>query len=290
MFRRYSPEFGLIREYLGMFLGMRTAIIGTVIILIFIFMAIFAPYITPYDPLKLGGAEELLQPPSPKHILGTDDMGRDVFSQLIYGSRISLIVGFAAAFISIGIGTLIGLVSGYLGGWVDEVLMRVTDIVMVLPALPLMIVLAALLGRSLFNIILVISIVGWPYSARVIRSMVLSIKERPFIEAAKCLGAGRLYILFKEILPNVVPLVVAEAVLYISSAIYAEAVLSFLGLGDPMSISWGMMLNFAFSSGVMAYAWWWVLPPGLSIAFIILGFTFLGNALNDILNPRLREY
>lgn len=290
MIRKSFSRIDIVKEYALLFRTYRQGLIGFSIIFMFIILAVFAPILTVYDPLKLGSPDELLQPPSYKHILGTDDMGRDIFSQLIYGARISLLVGFSAAFISILIGSLLGLVAGYMGGYIDEIIMRITDIVMVLPALPLMIVLSSLLGRSLINIILVISVVGWPYSTRVIRSQVLTVKERPFIEAARCLGASNLYILFREIFPNVIPLMIAEGVLYISSAIYSEAVLSFLGLGDPLSISWGMMLNFAFSSGVMAYAWWWVLPPGLAIGILILGFALLGNAINDILNPKMREY
>jgi len=285
-----KDRISLLKYYLSIFKRSKQGVIGLFIIIVFILLAISAPLLTPYDPLKLGSPDELLTPPSLTHILGTDDLGRDIFAQLIYGSRVSLLVGFSAAFISIALGSIIGLIAGYVGGLVDELLMRMTDIVMVLPALPLMIVLSALLGRSLINIIIVISIVGWPYSARVIRSQVLSIKERPFIEAARCIGAGRFRIIFREIFPNVIPLMIAEGVLYIASAIYSEAVLSFLGLGDPMNISWGMMLNFAFSSGVIAYAWWWVLPPGLSTGFIILGFALLGNAINEILNPRSRLF
>ena len=278
-----------LREFFEALLSNKAGLAGLAIIAIFTFMAIFAPYLAISDPMKMGKAGEVLLPPSPQHPLGTDDLGRDVWSQLVYGARVSLIVGCLATLICIGIGTIIGVISGYFGGKVDEILMRITDIVMVIPALPLMIVLSAILGPSIWNIIIVISIVSWPYSARVIRSQVLSVKERPFVEAARCLGASDFYLMFFEILPNVVPIVLAEGILYVSSAIYAEAVLSFLGLGDPMHISWGMMIHFAFSSGALAYAWWWALSPGIAIALLILGFTFLGSAVNDIVNPRLRE-
>ncbi len=267
----------------------KSGLLGLIIILVFVFMAIFAPHIAISDPLKIGKPHEILLPPSPDHPLGTDDLGRDIWSQIVYGARVSLLVGFLATIICVGIGTIIGLTSGFFGGKVDEILMRITDMVMVIPGLPLMIVLSAVLGPSIWNIIFVISVISWPYSARVIRSQVLSVKERPFVEAARCLGASDIYLMFREILPNVVPIVLAEAILYVSSAIYSEAVLSFLGLGDPFHISWGMMLHFAFSSGALAYAWWWALSPGIAIALLILGFTFLGSAVNDIINPRLKE-
>ena len=278
-----------VREFVLEVLHNKVAVAGIALILPFIVMALFAPFLTNYDPMKVGSPEEVLMPPCREHILGTDDLGRDVWSQLVYGARVSMIVGLLATVMGVGLGTLVGLFSGYYKGVVGEVLMRATDIVMVIPTLPLMMVLAALLGPSIWNIILVIAVTGWPYCARVVRSQVLSVKERPFVEAARCVGVGDFSIIFKEIFPSVLPIAFAEAVLWIASAIYSEAVLSFLGLGDPMHVSWGMMLRAAFTSGAMAWAWWWILPPGMSIAFLVLGFTFLGNAVQEITNPKLRH-
>jgi len=252
MIRKNFSRIDIVKEYALLFKTYRQGIIGLSIILIFIILAVSAPLLTIYDPLKLGSPDELLQPPNYKHILGTDDMGRDIFSQLVYGARISLLVGFSAAFISILIGSLLGLVAGYMGGYIDEIIMRITDIVMVLPALPLMIVLSALLGRSLVNIILVISVVGWPYSTRVIRSQVLTVKERPFIEAAKCLGAGSFYILFREIFPNVrekrgkFPILGATA--GVVGSIQAMEVIKLLtGVGEPL-LNRLLLIDLAFNT------------------------------------------
>jgi peptide/nickel transport system permease protein len=167
--------------------------------------------------------------------------------------------------------------------------MRIVDFFMMLPELPLMIVLAAVLGPSMWNIILVVSLVSWPTTARVVRSQVLSLKERPFVESSRCIGASNFQLMFSEILPNVVPLMFAQAVLMITEAIYAEAVLSFLGLGDPTSISWGMMLHSVFESGVISESYWWVVPPIVSIVTLIVSFSLLGTAVSDILEPGYKE-
>lgn len=223
-------------------------------------------------------------------ILGTDDAGRDVFSQMIYGTQVSLLIGFLATLMTVVIGTFIGIVSGYMGGKIDDILMRITDIMLVIPGLPLMIVLAAILGPSITTIILVIGILSWPTTARFIRAQVLTLKERAFVEAARAAGATDFYIMRKHILPNVMPLVFAEAILMIASAILIEAALSFLGLGDPVHISWGMILHYAEMRGAFSRgAWWCVVPPGLAITLVCVSFVFIGNALDEILNPRLRR-
>jgi len=220
--------------------------------------------------------------------LGTDAQGRDVYSQLLWGSRIALLVGFASAFFSISIGTVIGLVAGYSGGKIDAVLMRFTDVILVLPGLPLVIILAAVLGAGVGNIILVISLVGWPSVARVIRSEVLSLKERPFIESAKVTGASNIRIMFKHIAPNVMPLAFLYMTFGVSGAILTEAALSFIGLGDIRTMSWGIMLQQVQQSNALA-AWWWLLPPGLAITLLCLGFFLVGRAFDEIVNPRLRK-
>jgi peptide/nickel transport system permease protein len=223
-------------------------------------------------------------------LLGTDSAGHDIFSQLIYGARISLLVGLLATFIGVGVGLLVGLLAGYLGKMVDEVLMRFTDMMLVVPGLPLLIVLVAVLGSSINNIIIVLGFLGWMGFARVVRSQVLSLRERPFIEAAKASGAGTGYITLRHIFPNIVSLTYVNLALSVPAAIVGEAALSFLGLGDSTQVSWGRMLEQARSSGAISnLLWWWTVPPGLSIALLSLSFILLGYALDDIFNPKLRK-
>jgi len=267
----------------------RMGLAGFSVIFLFLLMAVFASYLGTTDPARTGAVENILQSPSAGFWFGTDDLARDIWSQTIFGSRISLTVGFVAALITVVSGTLVGLIAGFYGKIVEEVLMRIVDFFMMLPELPLMIVLAAVLGPSMWNIILVVTLVSWPTTARVVRSQVLSLKERPFVEASRCIGAGSLRLMFGEILPNVVPLMFAQAVIMVTEAIYAEAVLSFLGLGDPTSISWGMMLHYAFESGVIARAMWWVIPPIASIVALIVSFSLLGTAVSDVLEPGYKE-
>ena len=263
--------------------------VGIVIFAIFAFIAIFAPYLRTVDPIKFGLPGNQLLPPSAEFWFGTDRLGRDIWSQTLYGARVALIIGFTAAATTVSIGTLVGLTAGYFGGRLEEILMRIVDFFMMLPYLPLMIVLAAILGPSIWNIVLVISITYWPYTARVIRSQVLSLKERAFVEASRSVGASDRLLIFGEIMPNVVPLMFAEAVLMVTWAIYAEAVLSFLGLGDPTTVSWGWIVNRAFNSGVIRDFLWWVIPPITCICATILDFTFLGTAVSDIMKPGYRE-
>ncbi len=286
---QYLKENNKFKEFFQLLFGHPMGFIGLAIIIIFLGMAFFAPVLGTQDPTKTGAVEHLLIPPSSQFWLGTDDLARDIWSQIIYGSRISLTIGFVAALITVFTGTLVGLVSGYYGKMIDEILMRIVDFFMMLPELPLMIVLAAVMGPSMWNIILVVSLVSWPTTARVVRSQVLSLKERPFVESSRCIGASNMQLMFAEILPNVVPLMFAQAVLMITEAIYAEAVLSFLGLGDPSSISWGMMLNHVFESGVIAESYWWVAPPIISIVLLIVSFSLLGTAVSDILEPGYKE-
>lgn len=221
------------------------------------------------------------------YIWGTDNQGRDIFSQFVWGSRIALIVGFAAALLSVGIGTTVGLVSAYVGKKTDVVLMRSTDVILVLPGLPLLIILAAVLGASIWSIILVIALLGWPSIARVIRSQVLSLKERPYIQSAKVTGASHLRIMFRHITPNILPLVFLYMTFAVSGAIFLEAALSFLGLGDINTPSWGTMLSTVQQSDLIS-AWWWLLPPGLGITLLSLAFFLTGRAVEEIIHPRLR--
>lgn len=266
------------------------AFVGAVILGIFVLVAIFGPMAVPFSTMEFGDVAEILNPPSKEHLLGTDDMGRDVLANLISGARISLLIGGLATLISMGIGTLIGIVSGYFGKGIDTALMRFTDFFMVIPWLPLMMVLAAILGTSIWNIIFVIGITGWAGTARVVRSQTLSVKERQFVERTVSLGAGSGHIMAHHILPNVFPLVFANTVLVAAVAIVSETTLSFLGLGDPTTASWGMMLHYAFESGATsAGAYWYYLPPGICVVLVVLSFTLLGYAFDEILNPKLRK-
>ncbi len=257
----------------------RPVLFGLLLLALFLLLAVFAPLIAPFDPWEPGRP---FLPPSMTHPFGTNDIGQDIFSELIYSTRISLFVGFFAAFVSVAIGTLVGLFSGYLRGAADEVLMGTTDIVLIIPALPLMIILAAHTSPSIWNIIIVIGALWWTSTARVVRSRVLQLREMPFVEAARSLGAGDGYIVFKHILPNTLQVILAKFILAVAGAMLTEASLSFLGLGDPLQKSWGMMLNYAFSRGgfINGY-WWWYLPPGICISLAVLSFVLIGFGLEE---------
>ena len=223
-------------------------------------------------------------------ILGCDDVGADIFSQLIYSARISLVIGLLAAFLGASIGIIVGVITGYVGGVVDEVMMRIVDILLCLPFLPLLLTLVFLFGKSIFYIVLFIAIFGWQGLARVIRSNVLALREAAFIECARASGASRFYIMVKHLVPNVLPIAFASLVLRVPAAILFEASLSFLGFGDPRVPTWGKMLHHAFGFGAFTrLAWWWILPPGLAITGLCLSFVFMGHALDEVVNPRLRR-
>jgi peptide/nickel transport system permease protein len=262
--------------------------IGLFLILIFVLVAIISPWIAPYDPRALVGRPFL--PPMDGHPLGTDQVGRDIYSQLLWGSRISLMVGLLSSAFSVAIGTAIGLISGYFRGPIDSILMRVTDLFITLPSIPLMLILAAILGRSVWNIIFVIAITGWTGTARMVRAQTLSIKERPYVEAARSVGARDGQIMFRHILPNIFPLIFANGIVGIVNAILSESGLSFLGLGDPTKPSWGLILRYANEAGAMATGrLWFIIPPGICIMLIAIGFAFSSYSLDQILNPRLRQ-
>ena len=281
------------RTFREVFSGDRLGQIGLLILLVFLALGLFGPWLAPHDPTDIHRADDgsalRLDSPSASHPFGTTNMGRDVFSQVIVGARVSLIVGFAAAFISVSIGLNVGLISGYYGGWIDDVLMRITDIAYGLPFLPFVIVLVFLLGPSIWSIIIVIALLLWRSTARVVRSQVLSHKERPYIESAKSVGASSPRVMYLHLLPNVLPLAFLYGAFSIAWAVIAEANVSFLGFGDPAMISWGQMLFEAYTADAIRFAWWWVLPPGLSIMLLVMSAFFIGRTLEQVTNPELRH-
>ncbi|UCH03155.1 MAG: ABC transporter permease [Candidatus Bathyarchaeota archaeon] len=221
--------------------------------------------------------------------LGSSDSGVDVLSQIMWGTQISILIGILSTAIAVGFGLLAGLAAGYYGGKIDELLMRIVDFLLIMPGLPLMMVLAAIVGASFWVIIFVIAFFGWTTTARIIRSQVLIEKEKAYVEAAKAVGASDVYVIFKHVLPNVLSLIFVELATGVASAMVIEANLSFLGLGDPTHISWGRMLNFAWiSGGISTGAWWYVLFPGLCIAFLSMAFIYIGYVVDRVLNPKLR--
>ena len=282
-----------LRNFASVYRRSGSGLLGIALLLSFILIAVFAPFISPYDPYDR--VDRPLRPPSNKYLLGTNDIGQDIFSELIYGTRVSLTIGFMAAIFTVTIGTLMGVVSGFVGGTVDEVLMRFTDVVMILPNIPLLILLMAIIGKSSFFImVLAISLTGWTGTARMVRSTTLSIKERMYVEASKAIGAGDGHIILKHILPNVSPLIMATTIYQVAGAMMSEASLAFLGLGDPSNKSWGMILHYAETSGGwyanMGYpAFWWIIPPGVCIALTIASLTLIGQTVEEIINPRLRR-
>jgi peptide/nickel transport system permease protein len=264
-----------------------SAAIGVVILVVIFLTAVLAPWIAPYGLHEQVGPP--FGPPSWQHPLGLDDGGIDMVTLLMWGSRISLVVGFAATFVAIFIGGTVGVLSGYFGGRTDTVLMRITDYFLVIPDVPLMIVVAAIWGPSLFHIVIVIGILLWTSTARVLRAQVKSVRERVYVKRARALGAGHTRIILRHVLPQVAPLLIASTVLTIAVAIFDETALAFLGLGDPSRTSLGKLIENAFQrAAISAGAWWAIVPPGVLVALIILSCSLIGGALEDSLNPRLR--
>jgi peptide/nickel transport system permease protein len=264
-----------------------SALVGAVILLLVLLAAVLAPWLAPY------GLHEQVGPvfghPSWSHPLGLDDGGMDMVTLLMWGARISLVVGFAATLVSMLIGGTIGVLAGYFGGKTDTILMRITDYFLVIPDVPLMIVVAAIWGPSLFHIIIVIGILLWTGTARVLRAQVKSVRERVYVKRARSLGASHLRIVSRHVLPQVAPLLIANTVLTIAVAIFDETALAFLGLGDPSRISLGKLIENAFQrAAISTGAWWAIVPPGVLVALIILACSLVGGALEDALNPRLR--
>jgi len=265
----------------------RQAKLGLGVLGFFILIAILAPWIEPYGVHTQVGP--VFGPPSLKHPLGLDDGGIDMVSLLIQGGRVSLTVGFAAAFVAMVIGGGIGILAGYFGGRLDVGLMRVTDYFLVIPDLPLAIVVAAVWGANLTHLIFVIALLLWTTTARIIRSQVKSVRERVYVKRARSIGASDARIIFRHVLPQIAPLLIANTVLTIAIAIFDETALSFLGLGDPSKITWGSIIEFAFlRTAISSGAWWAIIPAGLCVALVIMGCYWLGQAIEDALNPRLK--
>ncbi len=298
-----------LRKVTNQLLKNPMGVIGVIILAVFLFIAAFGPALAPYDVSQINENNKLKLPSKPHiigynnstgvdvpiysegHLMGTDNFGKDIWSELLVGARTSMIVGVVSAIIASFLGAAVGLYSGYVGGWKDEVVMRLNDIVLSIPWLVLMIVIAALLGEiDLTGIILIIGLTGWSTTARMVRAQVLSVRERQYIERARCVGASDLAIIRRHIFPNTFPLVFANTILTVAVSILSEATLSFLGFRPLGVITWGTMLSFA--SGASAFQigmYWWILAPGFCIVLVVLGFTLLGYALDEILNPKLRH-
>lgn len=288
------------REFWRKFVRRRDGVVGLGILVFFTVMAV-APYVI-VGPLEtaITASGAGLEPPSLDHILGTDELGRDILNLTVHGARVSMTIGLLATVITVLVGAMIGIVSGFVGGKTDSSLMRVTDFFLVLPTFVLAIILAPIildiigvdaevagLRATLVVIVIVIGITSWASTARVIRSQTLSVKERMFVDRARVIGSGNAHIMGKHVLPNVMNLIVANTVLVFAGAVFTETTLSFIGLGDPFLPSWGQLLYSAEAAGAPGLgAWWYIAPPATCVVLVILGFTLVGNALDDILNPK----
>ena len=271
------------RRAVQRFLRRKTTWLALACLALILLMAVFAPWIAGHAPLA-GGDGALLAPLSPGHWLGTDDLGRDIWARVVYGTRISLLVGVCSAAIAVVLGVLVGALAGYFGGWLDTALMRVAEFFQTLPRFVVALIVIALFGTSLTKMILVIALLSWPQLARVVRATVASLRDSQFVDAARVAGMGDGAIIVREILPNVAAPIIVIGSLDIAAAILIEASLSFFGLGDPNNVSWGAMLNDA--QQYLRTAWWMSAFPGLGIAITVLSFNLVGDALNDALNPR----
>ncbi|TBL79450.1 ABC transporter permease [Paenibacillus thalictri] len=283
---------GGVRRLVRSLLKSKTGTIGFIIVLAVVFMAVFAGVVAPHDPVKTSAAKRLLPPMwmakgSVEYPLGTDNLGRDVLSRIIYGSQISLLVGICAVAVAGSIGVILGLVSGYYGGWIDKIIMRTVDTFLAIPNILFTLVILAVLGPGLFTLIFVLGVTNWVKYARIIRSEVLSVKERDYVRAARAVGARNTRIIFKHILPNVISSFIVVSTLSVATTIILEASLSFLGLGiQPPTVTWGGMLS--DGRQYLATSWWVATFPGVAITLTVLGIIFLGDWLRDILDPRMK--
>ncbi|MBX3144271.1 MAG: ABC transporter permease [Trueperaceae bacterium] len=266
----------------------RTGMFGAVVVALLVLTALLAPVLAPHDPFTT--SRNALLPPlaNPDYPLGTNHLGRDILSMVLWGSRVSLIVGLAAAATATIIGVLVGALSGFAGGWIDELLMRITEFFQIIPRFVLALIVVALFGSGLLNLILVIGVLSWPQTARLVRSQYLSHKTLPYVDAGRALGMRSARLIFIQILPNVMAPVMVVASLDVAQAILLEASLGFFGLGDPNQVSWGGMLNTA--QGYMQRAWWMSVFPGIAISLAVLGFNLLGDGLTEAADPRMSDH
>ncbi|MFJ4922715.1 ABC transporter permease [Streptomyces sp. NPDC088725] len=280
---------GSLARFWRQYRAQRAGLLGLAGLILIALIALCAPLLVGGDVQSVTHAPgTALEAPSGEFPLGTDQFGRSLLGLLVWGSRISLTVGLLAAGLSVAIGTLVGVVAGHYRGWFSTVVMRITDWFLVMPTLVLAIVLATVLSRSIWTVILAIGVASWPTTARLVRAQTIAVESRPFIERARALGGGDRHIMTRHVLPNVLPLVLAQTTLGISTAILTEATLAFLGLGDPTIISWGGMLQDAREAGAVSSGhWWYLAPPGLAIALVALSFTLCGRAIETVLNPKL---
>ncbi len=267
---------------------------GVIIIALFSLLAILAPVVAPHHPeannADASGNWLTYRAPSADFWLGTTDMGRDIFSQVVHGARTAFMVGLLAAFIVMCVGTIVGLVSGYFGGWLDQLVMRLVDVVYGIPFLPFAMVLVTVLGHSQWHVIIAISTLLWRETCRVVRAQTLSLKERPFVEVARSAGASHLRLIFIHLAPNVYPLSLLYGVFAVGWAIITEAGLSFLGFGDPKSVSWGKMLQEAYTAQALSQgAWWWIIPPGVAMIMMVMACYFVAQGIEQVVNPKLRR-
>ena len=278
---------GLFRPVARRFARHRLALVGLVVILVLFLAAVFAPVVAPYDPEQVNPTQRHEPPLTPGHLLGTDEIGRDVLSRLLYAGRVSLTVGFAAMVVTIVVGSLIGVVAAYYGGTVDTVLMRLTDVFLSFPTIYLLLVLAAFVRPSVLSITLIVGATAWMEVARIVRAQFLSLKEQDFVTAARAIGASAPRIMLRELLPNGMAPIIVAATLNVANAILAESYISFLGYGiQPPQASWGIMLNNA--QDFFTRAPWLAILPGVAISLSVLAFNFVGDGLRDALDPRQR--
>lgn len=288
------------RDFARRFMSRTDGVVGLAILVVFVLLALFPDLFVGKLETATTASGAQLEAPSAAHLLGTDDLGRDMLNMTVHGARISMTIGFLATLITVLLGAVIGIVSGFIGGWLDTALMRLTDFFLILPTFVLAILLAPIIldiigddaeivgvKATLVVIVVVIGLTSWASTARIIRSQTLSVRERMFVDRARVIGSGSGHIMRRHILPNVINLIVANTVLTFAAAIFTETTLAFIGLGDPFAPSWGQLLNAAQEAGAPSLgAWWLIVPPATGVVLVILAFTLVGNALDDVMNPK----